>query len=106
MPPAEQKRHCKDYSAHVIESAFWGLGVVDVHEKIMHESLHNNHLGVSPAIVRMLGAYIAEAIPRRKDQAALESKLNAALHSFPRWSPFGAQMLVVTVTCHDKVTMI
>lgn len=44
----------KACSSHPVRSALYGLGVVDVHEKLTHESLHNHNLGVTPMVVHII----------------------------------------------------
>lgn len=78
---------CKSISTHPIKTAFWGLGAVDIHEKLMHETLHNNHLGVSPALIRMYAAYISAHVPNGKKRQAVFSKMSSTLLNFPRLVP-------------------
>eukprot|EP00967_Tisochrysis_lutea_P028687 scaffold33456_cov15-Tisochrysis_lutea.AAC.2 len=55
---AEAKRLGSKYSTHPVYSAVHDLGVVDIHEKMTHEKLHNNSLGVTRLVLRVIQRYL------------------------------------------------
>lgn len=54
-----------EFSTHPVHSAFWGLGVVDVHEKLTHEKLHNSSLGVTKLVLKTIELYIKRVFTKK-----------------------------------------
>lgn len=71
------------FSTHSMQSAFYGLGVVDIHEKLTHEKLHNNSLGVTRLVLRLIEIFVnSNFVPKKvKD---ITRQLNDRLSSIDK----------------------
>jgi len=69
---AEAKRLSSKYATHPVYPAFHDLGVVDIHEKMTHEKLHNNSLGVTRLVLRVLQLHIKANFKTRFNAITLE----------------------------------
>jgi len=73
----------KKWSTHPVASGLYGLpGVVDIHEKIPHETMHSNSLGFTLKIVEAIAPY-AESIGQRKESVA--ATIDDRLMQIPRY---------------------
>jgi len=72
------------FSTHAVTSAFWGLGVVDFHEKITHEKLHNNILGVTRLVLRLIEDYVVRTF-NKKTAKTITKTLNIRLSNIDKW---------------------
>lgn len=76
------------FSTHPVLSSFWGLGVVDIHEKITHEKLHNNSLGVTKLVLRVIERYLKSAFPavrgRTRTFTTITKELNKRLEELDK----------------------
>jgi hypothetical protein len=75
-------------STHALPSSFWGLGAVDIHEKITHEKLHNNSLGVTKLVLRVIEVYVKSVFQKRArgklDAKQITSELNRRLNNLDK----------------------
>jgi hypothetical protein len=71
------------YSTHLIVSAFYDLGVVDVYEKLTHENLHNNSLGVTRLVLKLIEKYLNKIL-KPKQLKAVTKELNLRLVTMDR----------------------
>lgn len=69
---AEAKRLSSKYATHPVLPAFHDLGVVDIHEKMTHEKLHNNSLGVTRLVLRVTQLHIKANFKKQYNAICLE----------------------------------
>eukprot|EP00983_Pelagomonas_calceolata_P074339 1152523-Pelagomonas_calceolata.AAC.1 len=71
-------------STHPVFSSFWGLGIVDIHEKITHKKLHNNSLGVTRTVLRVIELYLGKVFSKKR-ATEITKELNLRLGSMDRY---------------------